>query len=364
MRLAPPAPAVLAAVLLSGAAAAPLHAAPASGAYRAPRNSWGQPDLSGNWTNVSLTPEQRDPKLGAKASYTPEEVAAKQKAVDKEVAEGNKNSDPNAGAPTKGGDKPAADIRPEFAAAGGAVGGYDRGWLDPGSRIMTVNGEARTSILTTPDGRAPKGRNGPDVPADYRHYANRFDNPEWMSLGERCVMGFGRNAGPPMLANGFYNNDYQFIETPQEVAIVVEMVHDVRHVRLNAQHRTDGVRPWMGDTVGRWEGDTLVAETTNLPEAMAYHGAWKDLKVTERFTRVGPNRMLYQFTVDSPSTWDKPWGGEYEFHPLEGRIYEYACHEGNYALHGILAGARENERRGLPPGGDGANVAASGGSGS
>ncbi len=343
-RLATPTLAALA-TLLAGVAAAPLHAAPASGGYTAPRNGWGQPDLSGNWTNVSLTPEQRDPKLGAKSSYTPEEVAAKQKAVDAEVAEGNKNSDPNAGAPTKGGDKLPANTRPEFAAAGGAVGGYDRGWLDPGSRIMTVNGEARTSVLTTPDGRVPKGRGGMDIPADYRHYANRFDNPEWMSLGERCVMGFGRNAGPPMLANGFYNNDYQIIETPTEVAIVIEMVHDVRHIRLNAQHRTDGLRPWMGDTVGHWEGDTLVAETTNFPESMGYHGAWRDLKVTERFTRKGPNRLLYQFVVDAPSTWDKPWGGEYEFHPLDGQIYEYACHEGNYALEHMLAGARAEETK-------------------
>ena len=352
----------LGAALLAGAAAAPGHAAPAPGAYHAPRNSYGQPDLGGEWTNVSLTPEQRDPKLGTKAAYTPEEAARMQKAVDKEVAEGNEKSDPNAGAPTKGGDAIKAGTRPEFAAAGGAVGGYDRGWLDPGSRVMTVNGESRTSILTTPDGRAPKGRGGPDIPADYRHYANRFDNPEWMSLGERCVMGFGRNAGPPMLANGFYNNDYQIIETPQEVAIVVEMVHDVRRIRLNASHRTDGVRPWMGDSIGRWEGDTLVAETTNLPEAMAYHGAWRDLKVTERFTRKGPDRLLYQFTVESPSTWDTPWGGEYEFHPLRGQIYEYACHEGNYALEHMLAGARaEDAKKAGAAAGAGAGAAGSGG---
>ena len=347
-RSAPPLIAAAAAVLMAGVAAAPLHAAPAKGGYVAPRNSYGQPDLGGDWTNVSLTPETRPKELGTKAVFTPEEVAAKQKAVDKEVAEGNKSIDPNAAGPSKGGDKVPEGTRPEFAAAGGAVGGYDRGWLDPGSRIMTVNGEARTSILTTPDGQAPKTRDGKAaaaLPADYRHYANRFDNPEWMSLGERCVMGFGRNAGPPMLANGFYNNDYQIIQTPGEVAIVVEMVHDVRHVRLNAAHRTDGVRPWMGDTVGRWEGDTLVAETTNLPEAMAYHGAWKDLKVTERFTRKGPDRLLYQFVIDSPSTWDKPWGGEYEFHPLVGQIYEYACHEGNYALEHMLAGARAEDAK-------------------
>ena len=171
-----------------------------------------------------------------------------------------------------------------------------------------------------------------------------FDNPENRSLGERCILGFGRNAGPPMLANGFYNNDYQIVQTPDAVAIRVEMVHDVRTIRLNAEHRTDGLRPWMGDSIGHWDGKTLVVETTNVPEAQAYHGAWKNLTVIERFTRVGPDRLLYQFTIHDPSMWDADWGGEYEFHPLKGEIYEYACHEGNYALRNILAGARAKEK--------------------
>ena len=328
------------------AAAAPTPKASA-GAWKMPRNAFGQPDLGGNWTNVSLTPEMRPAALGMKSAYTPEEVAAQEKAIDKEVAEGNEKSDPNAGAPKKGGEEKAG-IRPEFAAAGGGTGGYDRGWLDPGSAIMRVNGEARTSILTTPNGQIPKPKDGVKMPAGFRGGLGSFDNPENRSLGERCIMGFGRNAGPPMLANGFYNNDYQFIQTPKEVAIVVEMVHDVRRIRLNDQHRTDGVRPWMGDSIGWWDGDTLVAETTNFPQAMAYHGSWKNLKVTERFTRVGQNRMHYAFTVEDPTIWDKPWGGEYEFHPLQGQIYEYACHEGNYALHGMLAGARAQEK-GPPP---------------
>jgi hypothetical protein len=148
-----------------------------------------------------------------------------------------------------------------------------------------------------------------------------------------------------MFPNGWYNNNYLIQQSPDAVAIVVEMVHDARVVRLNAKHRSDDVRPWFGDSIGWWEGDTLVVETTHFPEAQAYFGAWKDLKVTERFTRLGKERLGYRFTVEAPSVWDKPWGGEYEFHALKGQVFEYACHEGNYALPGILAGAREEEKR-------------------
>jgi len=122
------------------------------------------------------------------------------------------------------------------------------------------------------------------------------------------------------------------------------MTHDARIIRLNGKHRTDDVRPWFGDSIGHYDGDTLVVETDHLPQTQAYYGAWKDLKVTERFTRVGKDRLLYRFTVEAPSVWDKPWGGEYEFHPLKGQLYEYACHEGNHALPGILSGARAEER--------------------
>ena len=176
-----------------------------------------------------------------------------------------------------------------------------------------------------------------------------YDNPENRSPGERCIVGFGRNAGPPMFPNGFYNNDYKIVQTPDHVVIEVEMVHDTRIIPLNAKHRQDGVRPWMGDSIGWWDGDTLVVETTNIPQAEQFFGSWKDLKVTERFTRVGKDRLYYAFTVEDPDTWDKPWGGEYEFAPLQGVIYEYACNEGNYALPGILAGARNAEKAGRTP---------------
>ena len=329
---------------LAPLASATLHAASAQDAYRAPRNGYGQPDLEGNWTNVSLTPETRPAALGDQENYTPEQTAKLEHAADHEAEVANRPTDPNAPPPSVGGDKPEPGTRPEFIAAGGAVGGYNEFWLDPGSRVMRVNGQPRTSVIDTPNGQVPPVKAGVKPEQGFRGLGS-FDNPEQRSLGERCLLGFGRNAGPPMLANGFYNNDYQIVQTKDTVAIDVEMVHDVRVIRLNAAHRTDGFRPWMGDSIGHWDGDTLVVETTNIPRAEAYHGSWKDLKVTERFTRTGKTSLLYQFTVDDPTRWDKPWGGEYEFHPLKGQLYEYACHEGNYALRNILAGARAEEKK-------------------
>jgi hypothetical protein len=148
-----------------------------------------------------------------------------------------------------------------------------------------------------------------------------------------------------MFPNGWYNNNYLIVQGAHEVAIEVEMVHDVRHVRLNAKHRIDDVRPWFGDSIGWYDKDTLVVETNHFPQAQAYNGAWRDLTVTERFTRVAGDRLRYSFTVADPTVWERPWGGEYEFHPLKGQLFEYACHEGNYALPGILAGARAEEHR-------------------
>jgi hypothetical protein len=335
------APLVSALALLAGSPAA--HAADKP--WTAPRLSFGQPDLGDTWSNVSMTPEVRPAGFGTRAAYTLKEAESIERASQKALAAANEKTDPNAPAPSVGGDRPPPGTRPEFALAGGNVGGYNSFWLDPGNAIMRVRGEPRTSILTTPDGRVPPTLPGSRPPPEWRGGLGSFDNPENRSLGERCIMGFGRNAGPPMLANGFYNNDYQFIQTPDAVAIIVEMNHDVRYIRLNGKHRTDDYRPWMGDSIGHWEGDTLVVETDHIPQAQAYHGSWKALKVTERFTRTAPDRLLYQFTIDDPSLWAAPWGGEYEFSPLKGQVYEYACHEGNYALRNMLAGARQEEKR-------------------
>jgi hypothetical protein len=300
-------------------------------------------DLNGYWSNATLTREIRPANLGERLVYTPEEVKKLEGAVEQEVKEGNKPTDPKSG--VEGGKEDPKNLRPEFAAAGGDVGGYNRGWLDPGSAVMRVHGQPRTSFLTTPNGQPPaRIATAAGGGGGFRGGLGSFDNPENRSLGERCILGFGRNAGPPMLPNGFYNNNYEFVQTPDSMAIVVEMVHDTRIIRMNAQHRSDGVRPWMGDSVGHWEGKTLVVETTNIPQAQAYNGSWKNLKVTERFTRDGSDRVLYQYSIDDPTTWAKPWGGEYEFYKLQGIVYEYACHEGNYALPGMLGGARRQEQ--------------------
>jgi hypothetical protein len=341
----------LAIALAAGLCLAPLAVSAAdpapSSAYVAPKNALGQPDLSGYWTNASMTPESRAASFGDRAVYTPQEVAKLEGDASKFAAASNKPTDPKAGATAQDKLPEGVALRPEFAAAGGNVGGYNYGWLDPGTVVMRVHGEPRTSIITTANGRAPAFKAGFTPPKyDMRQFTN-FDNPETRSLGERCILSFGRNAGPPMLANGFYNNDYEIVQGKDTIAIDVEMVHDVRLIHMTGGHRTDGLRPYMGDSIGHWEGNTLVVETTNIPQSQAYHGAWKQLTVTERFTRVAKNRLLYQFTISDPAVWDTSWGGEYEFSPMNGILYEYACHEGNYALEDMLAGARADEAKAL-----------------
>jgi len=319
--------------------------------YTAPRLKIGQPDLQGFWHNTTLTKMTRPAGVSGLV-YSEEEVAKLEQEMEDEIAE--------ASAPTAA-DAPAEyvipkDIKPEYLAGGGATGGYNRFWIDPGNHVMRVNGQPRSSIITTPTGTAPPRKAGatpapaPEPPAFVKLLGptpprgQSFDNPESRAT-ERCIVSFGRNAGPPMFANGFYNNSYQIVQSPDHVLIATEMVHDARIVRLNSKHRTDDVRPYFGDSIGWWEGDTLVVETTHIPQSQHFMGAWKDLKVTERFKRVADDRLYYGFTVEDPTLWDAPWGGEYEFAALNGKMYEYACHEGNYALYGILEGARVLEAR-------------------
>ncbi len=323
---------------------------PYATSYQAPRTAFGQPDLSGYWSNTTLTPMTRKVSLGAQKTYSEDEVKKLETAVEIEVEEGNQPTDPNAPAEYR---NKTTVTRPEFEAAGGAVGGYNRFWLDPGNKVMRVNGEARNSLLTTPNGLPPARKPQPAAatpapaarPAAPAGPLGSFDSYETRSAGERCIIGFGRNAGPPMFPNGFYNNNYLIVQTPTSVMIEVEMNHDARIIRLNSKHRTDNVRPYFGDSIGWWEGDTLVVETTNIPRSQAFMGSWEKLKVTERFKRVGDDRLYYGFTVEDPTVWDTAWGGEYEMSPLKGTIFEYACHEGNYALPGILSGARVEEGR-------------------
>jgi hypothetical protein len=175
------------------------------------------------------------------------------------------------------------------------------------------------------------------------------DNPETRSIGERCLV-FG-SVGGPIMQPSLYNNTYQFVQTKDHLAIVVEMIHDVRVIPIGSskadaqsKRRGDGVRPWYGEAVAWWEGDTLVAETKNFHPSQSLRGANQNLTLTEKFTRVAPDRVLYQFTVLDPTVWTQPWSGEYEFGRASGDVYEYACHEGNYGLQNILAGARSEEQ--------------------
>jgi len=330
--------------LLAGimAAAVPaVAAAQASAArtpYKAPRTAHGHPDLQGFWTNATLTPLQRPAALGERRAMTPAEVAKTEGDQAGRVEAGNRPVDPK----TRTEDLPV-NCYPGFS---GTNCGYDIGWIDPGSKVMRVDGEPRTSFITTPaNGQVPPRKAGaPQPPRLLQAGMRPDDNPETKALGERCIVSFGRSSGPPMLPL-LYNNNYQIVQTKDHVAIVVEMVHDVRNVRLNSQHLPSNVRPWMGDSIGRYEGDTLVVETTNFPPLHNFQGAWENLKVTERFTRTRPNAIKYEFRIEDPTVWDAPWGGEYEFSPSDGQIYEYACHEGNYGLQNILAGARQEDEQ-------------------
>jgi len=309
-----------------------------------PKTSWGRADISGYWSNATLTPLTRNPRISDKGRLTAAEAKAMEKVWAAALAEADMPTDQSKTTEQIQAEAQKSEllkIRPDFAAAGGDVGGYNTFWIDPGTHIMTVNGEYRSSILTTANGQFPPRKKGAPSPPPYR---DSYDSYEVRGLGDRCIMGFGRNAGPPMLPNGYYNNNYQIVQTPDHVVIDVELIHDSRIVRLNSQHRTDGVRPWMGDSIGWYEGETLVVETTNIPERQQLAGSWKNMKVTEWFTRVSPTRLTYRFQVEDPDVWDAPWGGEYNFYPLKGIVYEYACHEGNYALPAILAGARRAEK--------------------
>ena len=209
---------------------------------------------------------------------------------------------------------------------------------------MRVRGEPRTSMITsTPNGRIPAAKAGVRPPQRGGGGAiNVNDNPETKTLAERCLTSFGNSAGPVMLPL-LYNNNYQIAQGKDSVAIWVEMVHDVRNIDLRRTTHCPHHPALVRRLDRHYEGNTLVVETTNYPRSNAFRGAWEDLKVTEKFTRVANDRLLYQFKVEAPSAWNQPWGGEYEFGASKGEIYEYACHEGNYALEGMLAGARAEE---------------------
>ncbi len=320
--------------------------------YVVPRMKDGKPDLSGVWTNASTTRLERSPQYGAKLILTKEEMNK----IEGETFA--RNARQNARTPKEVQDNwtkiaSGPDTLDECRSGSrGPACGYNAGWTDPGDWVMRVNGEGRTSLITYPaNGRMPQRVAGASVGrarivTSSEEDATRgpADNPEDRSLGERCIMSFGVSSGPVMTPQ-LYNNTYQFVQTKDNFVIWVEMVHDARIVRLNDKHRTDGIRPWMGDQIGWWDGDTLVVETVGYHPRQNVRGGGPKMKVTERFTRVAEDRLHYAFHVEDPDTWAEPWGGEYEFAAVNDHVYEYACHEGNYGLSGILSGARADDEK-------------------
>lgn len=312
------------------------------------------PDLSGIYDLATLTPVERPAGLTSPI-YTDAEAKKleQQTEVRKEYGDRALNGDRDA--PPKGGDGSAG--------AAGNVGGYNSFWIDAGSTYTLVDGQKRTSLVVDPaDGRVPaltaearqramaarnqaatsdqtESENDPG----YEKAAGAYDDPERRPLGERCLLGFGSTSGPPMLPTYFYNNLHEIVQTRDSIMILSEMVHDARIVRMNQPHLPANVRKWNGDSVGRWEGDTLVVDSTNFTDKTRFRGSSSELHVVERFTRTGPHSLLYRFTIEDPKTWTRPWTGEYTWPETREKVYEYACHEGNYALGNILRGARLKE---------------------
>jgi len=309
-----------------------------TGDWVVPRTPDGHPDLQGNWSNATLTPLSRP--IGRDPILSWEEVARIEQGREALVNERAEASDPDREAPEAGGTDPIC--------IDAATTCYNQVYIDAGSKIAIVNGEPRSSLVTMPaNGRIP-----PQTPearqrgADARALMSEFgqyDHPEVRPVAERCLISFGSNAGPPMLPNGWYNNNYTIVQTPDHVMIMAEMVHDVRIIRMgDGPKLPDHMRPWMGDSWGHWEGDVLVVETTNLHPMHQFSS--EEMRVIERFSRVAEDALLYEFTIDDPSTYTEPWGGQVPMLALNDKLFEYACHEGNYALSNILKGARYEER--------------------
>ena len=305
-------------------AVASLQAQPAQKA-RTPRTPDGQPDLQGIWTNSTLTPLERPGEFRDKPVLTEPEAAAYERRM---MSQGNR-------------DRRDGDSETDVARA------YNELFFDHGDKLARIDGVARTSMIVDP----PNGRIPPLTPeAQSRQDRQRAearlhpaDRAQDRSLAERCI--FWATAGPPMLP-GPYNNTYRIYQTPGYVVILSEMIHESRIIPLDGRpHLPPAIRSWTGDSRGHWDGDTLVVDTTNFTEKTRFRGSSENLHIVERLTRVDANTILYKFSIDDPTAFTKPWTAELPFLATAGPIYEYACHEGNYALKDILAGARADEQK-------------------
>ncbi len=321
---------------LAIATVASLSAQNAAKTKAIPRLADGHPDLQGVWTGATLTPLERPAAFKDKATVTDVEAKNFEGAQQEELASGDGKSD--------------SDFHRR--AGSGETGGYNALFIDRGTQLARVDGQIRTSlVIDPPDGKIPM------LPAEARQRAGggrgaarggQYDSAKNRPLSERCLMSFGSSSGPPMLPV-LYNNNYQIVQTADRVMILVEMIHDARIVRLNAEHDAESIKKWLGDSVGKWDGDTLVVDTVHFNPAINFRGSSANLHVIERFTRVDGNTMLYRATIDDPTTFAKSWTLEYPLHSTEGPVYEYACHEGNYAIVDILGGARKEEAAAKKP---------------
>jgi hypothetical protein len=312
--------AMVAAPMFGQTVAKPAPAPAASKTYTPPKTPDAQPDLTGIWSNSTTVPLERPANLGAKEFYTPEEIAA------------------NAGRP-RGGGRGAPREEGQLAVH------YDLSQFGLDKREVAPN--LRTSLIVGPEGRIPPRSDAAKQRAAAKAAFQRehgFDGPETRALSERCIL--WPNEGPPMLSPG-YNSNLQIVQGTGYVAVMQEMIHDVRMIPIDGRPHVDSsVRLLMGDSRGHWEGNTLVVDTTNFTNRTAYQGSSEKLHVVEKFTRTDAETILYQFTVEDPDTWAKPWSAEIPWtKSATDRIFEYACQEGNYGMANILSGVRATEAK-------------------
>jgi hypothetical protein len=314
--------AALVSAVIFFATSSPAAEPTAAKSWLAPRTPDGQPDLQGVWTNSTLTPLERPAEFAGKPVLSEQEAADYVKQVLQQV-----NSDRRDGGTQ-------ADVGRS----------YNEFWRDRGNNLVA---DRRTSLIVDP----PDGKVPPLTPEAQKRVEqarawmrdHSTDGPEGRSLAERCIS--WTTAGPPMLP-GPYNNDLQILQAPGYVVILNEMIHDTRLIPLDGRpHVAPGIRELMGDSRGHWEGDTLVVDTTNFNGEVSFRGSDANLHLTERFTRVSPDVIRYEFTIDDSTAFIKPWTARIPLNQTNGPVYEYACHEGNYAMVDILAGARAAEKK-------------------
>ena len=309
------------------------------------------PNISGTYNVATLTPLERPEAYGDNLYLSKKEAKRIADAAAARNARRSADSDPDRIAPKEG----------------GSVGGYNEFFFDRGNSVVSVDGQFRTSIISRPsNGRIPKMTGAGQARLD--GFLNGFriiwrnpdpttgkntgtawwlketdgpgpyDDLEQRPLAERCIIGSRSTAGPPMLPN-LYNNYKRIIQTEDSIMILTEMNHDVRVVRMNAEHRPVQVKTWLGDSIGKWKDGVLEVDTTNFTSTPPLSGADENLHVVEYF-RVTEGGLNYSFIVEDKTVWSEPWGGEYFWPSVQDKVYEYACHEGNYSLGNIMRGAR------------------------